>query len=126
MGQNGAKTVLVVEDDPANSEMMALVLDAEGFHVVVAQNGSEALELMERQMPDLVVLDLRMPVMDGWEFARQCRARHGGGVPIIVCTAFASQVVARDEIQAEVWLEKPFDIDELLAAARRACTASPA
>jgi DNA-binding response OmpR family regulator len=84
-----------------------------GHTVVPACEGNDALARVHESPPDLVLLDLQMPEMDGWEFLRQFRPIHGcGSVPVIVMTA-AHRVVA-DELDAQAIFVKPFDLDELL------------
>jgi CheY-like chemotaxis protein len=70
-------------------------------------------------MPGLVFLDMRMPGMNGWEFAREFRARHGTSCPIVVVTAAEDARRRAEEIAAQGWLAKPFEIADVLAAAAR-------
>jgi urea transport system substrate-binding protein len=112
------RRVLVVEDDADLRELTALVLTAAGFLVTLAANGREALRHLERGLPDLVLLDMRMPVMDGWEFARQFRDRHGQVTPIVVVTAAQEAATRAAEVGAAGYVSKPFDIDVLVAAVR--------
>jgi CheY-like chemotaxis protein len=65
-------------------------------------------------MPGLILLDMRMPVMNGWEFAREYRARHGRAAPIVVVTAAEDARARAQEIGADAWLEKPFDLDDVV------------
>ena len=83
--QGVARRVLVVDDDPDILDALSEILEVEGYDVQRARNGREALQRLEQAMPDLVLLDLMMPVMDGWAFARS-RAR-GARPPIIVLSA---------------------------------------
>jgi DNA-binding response OmpR family regulator len=111
--------VLVVEDDPDLSEVMLLALREAGYAARSAGNGREALEAAARQLPGLVLLDVLMPVMDGWQCARELRARYGRTLAIVVVTA-AEQVRARShELGADDVLAKPFDIDEFLRTVAR-------
>jgi len=103
--------VLVVEDDRDIRACVAEVLSAEGFRVLEAQNGRDGLTLLESERPAVVVLDLMMPVMSGWEFRLEQKCRpEVAGIPVIVMTAYSSTV------DADRFLSKPFDVDELVEA----------
>lgn len=108
------KAVLVVEDDPDLRQMMELMLDSLGYRVLAAADGREALAKVAQQMPGLILLDMRMPVMDGWEFAREFRARYDHRAPIVVVTAARDARQRADDIAAEGHLDKPFDLDDLV------------
>ena len=108
-------TVLVVEDDLALQRMMCAYLGMKGFQTVPTANGQEALDSIERVMPDLVIADVMMPVMDGWELTQLLRDSYPR-LPIML-------VPARDSLQdkrtgftagADDYLTKPIDLDELL------------
>jgi two-component system chemotaxis response regulator CheY len=116
--QGAARRVLVVDDDPDILEALSEILEVEGYQVQRARNGREALQRLEQELPDLVLLDLMMPVMDGWEFARSLSA--GARPPIIVLSADRNVSVKAKEIGALGWLAKPFELSELLSAVRRA------
>jgi CheY-like chemotaxis protein len=106
--------VLVVDDDEDMIEVMELVLQDAGYPTRAALNGQQALEAVATAMPALIVLDMLMPVMNGWQFAREFRARYGPAVPIVVATA-AEHVQRRgDEIDAAGVLPKPFEVSDLL------------
>lgn len=95
--------------------MIELTLTAEGHEVLQASNGVEALEHTRRGGIDVVLLDLKMPVMDGWAFAR--RYREGGGTaPIVVLSAAQDAERQAREIGARQVLTKPFDLDSLIGA----------
>lgn len=111
--------VLVVDDDADMLAMVDMVLGAEGYRVVAAANGAEALEQIAREMPSLILLDMRMPVMDGWRFAEAFRARYDHRVPIIVMTAAENAKARAEEIDADGHLAKPFDLEQLFACVRR-------
>ena len=119
--------VLVVEDDADLVALLELVLADAGYRVRTAREGREALDRVSEGMPGLVLLDMRMPGMNGWEFAREFRARHGRAAPIVVVTAAENARARAAEIEAEGWLSKPFEIDEMLRlVARHAAAAPPA
>jgi DNA-binding response OmpR family regulator len=113
--------VLVVDDDPDILDALSEILEVEGYEVQRARNGREALQRLEHGPPDLVLLDLMMPVMDGWEFARSLDP--DARPPIIVLSADRNVSVKAQEIGALGWLAKPFELSELLAVVRRAIPA---
>lgn len=111
-------TVLVVEDEPQMSKFLRIALDAHGYRVVEANNGADAIRQASAHTPDIVILDLGLPDMDGVEVAR--RIREWSAVPILVVSARgeeASKVKALDE-GADDYLTKPFGTAELLARMR--------
>jgi DNA-binding response OmpR family regulator len=114
-----AGPILVVEDDPDLLALMEMILVDAGRGVRTAPEGAAALERAAEQLPSLVFLDMRMPGMNGWDFAREFRARHGRACPIVVVTAAENARQRAEEIGADAWLAKPFDIDEVLALVDR-------
>ena len=107
--------ILVVDDDPTIRETVAEILDDEGYTIETASNGAEALAAIERTRPLLVLLDMRMPVLDGWSVARTLKER-GIDLPIVVMTAAPDARQRAAEIGAEGYLAKPFDVPDLLSA----------
>jgi DNA-binding response OmpR family regulator len=126
-----AFSVLVVEDDGDLVALMELVLSDAGYRVRTAQDGAAALALVAQEMPGLILLDMRMPGMNGWEFAREFRDRYDRAAPIVVVTAAENARARAAEVDADGWLAKPFEIDEVLgmvaahAARATAMGASP-
>lgn len=110
--------ILVVDDDPAIRTTIADILGLEGYRVETAANGQEALEFLDRERPSVIVLDMRMPVMDGWTFARTLQKR-GVSLPIVVITAAQNAQRWADEIGADAYLAKPFELTDLLDAVER-------
>jgi DNA-binding response OmpR family regulator len=110
-----SKHVLVVEDEDDLAEALQLILETSGFEVEVARNGVEALRAVERRMPRLIVLDMLMPIMNGWEFAAEFDRRYGRAAKILVVTAADNPRQRAEEIGADAVLPKPFDIRSLLA-----------
>lgn len=110
---DAVKRVLVVEDDDDIRTMIELLLGAEGHTVSCAPNGVEGLERARRGDVDVILLDLKMPLMDGWEFARRYRAA-GGAAPIVVLSAAQDLDRLTREIGAARVLAKPFDLDALV------------
>jgi len=106
--------ILVVEDDESIRDLVYLILSGAGYEVVTASDGEAALQVAGMAPPDLVLLDMRMPVMDGWEFARQYRAKPEPHAPIVVLTAARDAADRAAEIDADGYLGKPFDVEELL------------
>ena len=117
-GDGQQDTVLVVDDDTSILDTVSSILTGEGYHVVSAATGEEALAAVARKAPALILLDMRMPVMDGWAVARALRAQ-GITVPIVVMTAAESAKRWADEVGAEGYLAKPFGLDDLLATVER-------
>ena len=113
-----ARRVLVVEDTSALRQLLAEALADEGYAVHTAADGAQALRLLETLAPCLILLDLRMPVMDGWEFARAYRAREDVDAQIVVMTAEHGPGPL-DDIQPVHIAAKPFDLEELLPVVER-------
>ena len=107
--------VLVVDDDEGIRELVAMALSAAGYDVMSAPDGAAALELLATSQPAVILLDMLMPKVDGWEFARLYEQRPGPHAPIIVLTAARDAQVRAAEIKADAWLAKPFHLDELFA-----------
>ncbi len=120
--------MLVVEDEDAVGQVVADVLADEGYDVRRARNGREGLELLREWRPQLILLDLMMPEMDGRSF--RARQRQLGGsiaaVPVIVLSAAHEARARAGELEAVEAISKPFDLDEVVAAAgRRALPGRP-
>ncbi len=111
--------VLVVEDDLDLLGLVEMLLQDAGHRVRTAAHGLQALERTAEEMPGLVLLDMRMPIMNGWEFAREFRARHGRACPIVVVTAAENAQLRAREVEADAWLAKPFDLDDVLRMVAR-------
>ena len=106
--------ILVVDDEREIREVLSETLVDEGFIVASAADGAQALRAIERDRPDLVLLDMRMPVVNGWEFARLLRERDVQ-LPIVVMTAAQNARSWAKEIGANGYLAKPFDLEVLLS-----------
>jgi len=113
--------ILVAEDDPVTREAIAACLAAEGFTVIEAKDGHEAIEHWRRESPDLVCLDLMMPGIDGYEVCRRIRASNSR-VPVVFLSAKNEEidVVVGLELGADDFVRKPFGRHELLARLRSA------
>jgi DNA-binding response OmpR family regulator len=112
------ETILVVDDEPNIVELARLYLEADGYRVISAGDGQEALVLVETNRPALVVLDLMLPQLDGWEVCRRIRA--ASNLPIIMLTARTDDVdkIVGLELGADDYLTKPFNPRELVARVR--------
>ena len=112
-GERARSRVLVVDDDNSILDTVTAILSGEGYQVMAAAGGQEALSLVRTWHPTLVLLDMRMPLMDGWAVARSLHET-GLHVPIVVMTAAESARRWADEIGAAGHLAKPFTLDELI------------
>lgn len=108
--------VLIVDDDDDMLDAEEQALVSKGYLVTRARHGAEALERVAEAEPQLVLLDMNTPVMDGWTFARIIRERCGRRIPIIVVTAAADSQLRANEIGAESSLGKPFTMAALFEA----------
>lgn len=115
------KRVLVVDDDASIRELLATALEDDGYEVVPARNGEDALSVCERWRPDVIILDLMMPVMDGWTFAK--RLRETDDIPIVVLSAANDLARHAKAVGATDVVGKPFDLDQLLPKVARAAEA---
>jgi two-component system chemotaxis response regulator CheY len=113
--------VLVVDDDPAIRDTVRDLLEDQGIPVETATDGRDALDKVTARRPRLVLLDMRMPVMDGWGFARAL-GEHRVRPPVVVMTAAADARRWAEEIGAIGVVPKPFGIEELIGAVRRYST----
>jgi two-component system KDP operon response regulator KdpE len=119
-------TILIVDDEPQIRRVLRATLSAEGYTIVEARDGQEALEKLRGERPDLVLLDVNMPIMDGLEACREIRAT--SRVPVIMLTVRGAE---KDKVRAldagaDDYVVKPFGIQELLARIRVALRHSPA
>ncbi|HET8787890.1 MAG TPA: response regulator [Actinomycetes bacterium] len=108
--------ILVVDDDQVIQQLLKVNLELEGYAVEVASDGEEALALFDRFHPDLVLLDIMMPKLDGWEVARRLAGTTGGPPPIVLLSARAqeSDVQKGNDLGVAAYVTKPFDPIQLL------------
>jgi CheY-like chemotaxis protein len=107
--------ILIAEDDEWVRDTLAMLLESEGYEVALAADGVEALEALQRQRPDLLLLDLMMPRMDGYAVvAEMARLGFRPAVPILLLTAARNPQQIAGNLRAEGCVPKPFDIDQLL------------
>jgi two-component system response regulator MtrA len=120
LGHNGSMSsrILVVDDDRALSEMLGMVLQGEGFETVFAADGPSAVEKFRESRPDLVLLDLMLPGMDGIEVCTHIRAESGVLVIMLTARSDTSDVVRGLEAGADDYVVKPFNPVELIARVR--------
>jgi len=119
----GKKKVLCIEDEPEMIDLIKLILERKGFEVLGAVGGKEGLEVIRREMPDLILLDLMMPEVDGWEVFRQMRADEQlKDIPVIVVTAKAQsidKVLGLHIAKVDDYVTKPFGPQELLKSVNK-------
>ena len=124
---SGAGRVLVVDDDDVIRQLITVHLELEGFEVIPAVDGQDALDKVKDARPDVVTLDVMMPRVDGWEAAARLRADpETAHVKVILLSARAqeSDIQRGERIGVDAYLTKPFDPDELIDVVRRLMEAS--
>lgn len=112
MGTDGRK-LLVVDDDREIREVVGSLLESEGYEVRLAEHGLDALAQLDSFEPDLVLLDVRMPVMDGAEFVRRLRIRSPRPPPVVLMSAYTDLADTAAELGLRYFLQKPFQLDRL-------------
>ena len=114
------RKVVVIEDEPAMIQLVTLILENRGFQVLGASGGPEGLELIQAESPDLVLLDLMMPGMNGWDVYQQMKADDAmKGIPVIVVTAKAQnidKVLGLHIAKVQDYITKPFSPGDLLSS----------
>ena len=110
--------ILVVDDDAAIRAAISEILEMEGYPVITADDGAAALRQIEQRPPALMLLDMRMPGLNGWDVASALQQR-GVVVPTLVMTAAQDARRWAEQIGADGYLAKPFDLDDLLATIER-------
>lgn len=117
------KCILCVEDEPEMIDLIRLILGRRGFEVIGATGGVEGLKMVREQQPDLVLLDLMMPDMDGWEVYQQIKAdEKTKGIPVIVVTAKAQsidKVLGLHIAKVDDYIAKPFSPQDLLSSVEK-------
>lgn len=123
------KTLLVVDDEPSILETTRFILECEGYHVLTARDGEEALATIRRERPPIVLLDVMIPKLNGFEVCRQIRqAPDLSRTFVLILTARgqkADEAMAM-EAGADTYMRKPFDDEEILACIERVFTRGPA
>lgn len=117
------KKILCIEDESEMIDLMRLILERKGFHFIGAEGGQEGLDLIRQEKPDLVLLDLMMPGVDGWEVYRQLKADDElKDIPVIVVTAKAQsidKVLGLHIARVDDYITKPFGPQDLLNSIHR-------
>jgi CheY-like chemotaxis protein len=112
-----AKDLLIVEDEQALCDLLADVLEGEGYVVRKSGNGLDALHLIRERRPNLIFLDMMMPVMDGWQFLEELRANpKWADIPVVLMTAVYDMSSLETRTGARAILSKPFDIELIIEA----------
>ena len=120
MTQDGlTRKVLVIDDDDQLADVVRELLRDAGYSVATVRHGAAALELVKHIAPDLILLDLSMPIMDGWSFVGQYRRMAGQKARIVLLTANPSAAEIARSLGADGYLTKPFDVRDLLAVVGR-------
>lgn len=127
MNAKAERAVLVVEDDVDLGDVVSMVLDAAGYSPVVAKDGREALTQLRTCRPRVILLDLMMPGMNGWELrAAQLRDPLLAKIPVVVMTGDGNAQRKAAELDAVDFLQKPIDVPKLLEVLSRHCDAKSA
>lgn len=116
------KKILAVDDDRDDLKMISMILEPEGYEIITAENGVEALQKVESEDPDLILLDVMMPELDGFAACAKLKSSPASkGIPVILLTGVAKQITKTRypingvlRAEAEEYLEKPLDPEELL------------
>lgn len=112
-----SKEILLIEDDENIQDVVKLALEFEGYNVVAANNGKEALQILPKLNPGLILLDLMMPVMNGWEFMEEFKKRYDAkSIPVVVISAYSERAV---NIDCTEFVQKPLELDTLLNAVKK-------
>jgi CheY-like chemotaxis protein len=123
----GSEKILVVDDDTDIRETLAQILEFEGFTVTCASNGQEAMARLESLRPSLILLDLMMPVMNGYEFRQAQKANPEiSDIPVIILSADGNVHQKAAAADVRTYLKKPIELEMLLTAIREYCTSQPA
>jgi CheY-like chemotaxis protein len=122
-GNGHRPRVLVVDDDDAMCELLRQALTDQGYAVATVPHGAAALELVKHHQPAVILVDLRMPIMDGWAFVEQYRRMADPPASIVLLSAVKDLEATAKRLGAEGFVRKPFEIEELTAVVQR-CLAS--
>jgi two-component system, chemotaxis family, chemotaxis protein CheY len=109
-----SRRILLVDDDESIREFISQALAEEGYEVMIAAQGAAALALVDEGQPNLILLDLRMPVLDGWGFLEAYRGKPGPHAPVVALTASHDKAASKLPPGVNAFIAKPFDLYELL------------
>jgi excisionase family DNA binding protein len=118
----GSQTILVVDDDPRLREYLRVNLEMEGYEVLEAGSAEEGLAALDEEAPDLILLDVMMPGVDGWQMLSRVRERHGlESIPVVMFSGKldSEQAAAAEEAGAQAFIGKPFDPQQLIASTKQ-------
>ena len=118
---NPGKKILIAEDEPDLIKVLQKRVSAAGYDTILAADGRKALELFDSRKPDLVLLDVMLPGMDGWELIRYIKDIRRSRSPVLVLTAKTGEkdkMIGVDILKADAYMTKPFDPDELIKKIR--------
>ena len=117
-------TILIVEDDRDGRELMGELLSLSGYRTLLAEDGLAALQVLESEKPCVILLDLMMPRMNGWEFREaQLSDERLRGIPVVVISADGNVERKASDVRASGYLRKPVDVDLLIRTIRTHCAA---
>ena len=129
MEQNQKKSVLYIEDDSEMIDLVSLIIGRRGYDVVGAHGGREGLDLAQQNPPDLILLDLMMPDLDGWDVYKQLKANEStSNVPVIIITAKSQaidRVLGLHIAKVDDYISKPFRPQELLDSIEKILSGAP-
>jgi DNA-binding response OmpR family regulator len=123
-GGSSRPRVLVIDDDDAICEILREALTEDGFAVATVPHGAAALELIRHHQPAVILLDLRMPIMDGWSFAEQYRRVTKPPASLILLSALKDIEESAKRLGAAAFIRKPFELEEVTAQIERCIAAS--
>ncbi len=112
---DSASPILIIDDDADIRDFISMALTDEGYTVIAAQDGIQALEMIQQTRPSLILLDVLMPQMDGWDFLSALTYTPAPRVPVIVLSAMRNVSESLQRPGIDGFLSKPFELDELLA-----------
>ncbi|MBM2810854.1 MAG: hypothetical protein HW416_1613 [Chloroflexi bacterium] len=115
LGDRRRPRILVADDDTAIREVLTVALELEGYEVSAARDGMAALDVVESFAPDVIVVDMQMPIMGGRDFAEAYHSRPGPHAPIIALTGSCDPKTSAEEVGAYAFMPKPFELNDLLA-----------
>jgi len=118
-------TVLIVDDEPSIREFLAFALSNQGFRIITASDGEEALRVVAQESPDLVLTDLMMPRMDGYQLIERIRRQRRPVGAIMIIAMSAVSIASAHPPAANLFLSKPFEVDQLVASVRSLLASPP-